>query len=60
MILQLVMRGYTNQQIAVELEISTRTVGFHMENIFKKLEVRCRMEAAIKAILLNYIKLPTN
>ena len=34
-----------NQEIADQLVLSVRTVKFHIENLFQKLEVRSRMEA---------------
>jgi DNA-binding NarL/FixJ family response regulator len=45
-ILQAVARGLTNQAIGRELWVSEQTVKFHLRNIFRKLEVRSRTEAA--------------
>jgi len=48
-VLALVTRGQTNQQIALELQISLSTVQFHLSNIFSKLDVSSRVEAAVLA-----------
>ena len=36
-ILQLILAGNTNKDIAGEMHISTKTVEFHLENIYKSL-----------------------
>ncbi len=45
-ILALVAEGLTNAQIARRLNVRTATVKFHLRNIFQKLGVRNRTEAA--------------
>lgn len=45
-ILRLVAEGRGNQEIGEHLGISVRTVKVHMSNIFEKLGVNRRMEAA--------------
>jgi len=45
-ILALVAQGWTNAQIARRLGVRTATVKFHLQNIFQKLGVRNRTEAA--------------
>lgn len=44
-VLELVSHGKTNQQIAHELQISVSTVKFHLQNIYKALDVSNRTEA---------------
>lgn len=47
-IIELVSRGLRNKEIALVLNISFRTVEFHVSNILLKLGVRTRLEAVIK------------
>jgi DNA-binding NarL/FixJ family response regulator len=49
-ILQLVLAGYTNKAIAVEIHISEKTVEFHLDKIYTKIGVRTRLMAGIWAI----------
>lgn len=46
-VLSYVARGLTNSEIALKLSISKNTVGFHLKNIFSKLDVSNRTEATI-------------
>jgi DNA-binding NarL/FixJ family response regulator len=45
---QLIAEGLANKEIADRLEISTETVRGHLKNIYDKLHVRSRTEAAVK------------
>jgi DNA-binding NarL/FixJ family response regulator len=47
-ILVLVAEGLTNKEIAQNTNITAGTVRIHVANIFQKLHVRCRTEAATK------------
>ena len=47
-ILELLTEGLSNKEIADKTNISAGTVRNHLGNIFKKLHVRCRTEAAAK------------
>jgi len=47
-ILALLSEGLSNKEIASRLNISAATVRSHLMNIFKKLHVHCRTEAAAK------------
>lgn len=50
-------KGMTVYSISKELGISEDTVRFHKKNIFDKLDVNCTVQAVVKAIKQNYIKL---
>lgn len=56
-VLKLLAVGMFNKEVAEKLEISERTVKNHVSNIFKKLEVTDRTQAAVFAIRNNLIKL---
>jgi DNA-binding NarL/FixJ family response regulator len=49
-ILTLVVRGASNRDIAVDLNLSERTVKNYLSIIFQKLQVNNRTEAAIRAM----------
>jgi two-component system NarL family response regulator len=49
-ILQLVLAGYTNKAIGAEMNISEKTVEFHLDNIYTKIGVRTRVMAGIWAL----------
>ena len=55
-VLKLLAIGMYNKEVAEKLEISERTVKNHISNIFKKLEVTDRTQAAVFAIRNNLIK----
>ncbi|MCI6713407.1 MAG: response regulator transcription factor [Lachnospiraceae bacterium] len=52
-----VANGMSNKEIATNLNISERTVKNHISNIFKKIDVSDRTQAAVFAIKNNIIKL---
>lgn len=49
-ILQLVLAGYTNKAIAVEMRISEKTVEFHLDNLYTKIGARTRLMAGLWAL----------
>jgi len=54
-ILRLVGRGLTNKRIGRHLYISDRTVQAHLGNIFSKLDVETRTEAATYAVRRGWV-----
>ncbi|MFC4737934.1 response regulator [Bacillus daqingensis] len=49
-VLELLVEGKTNKEIAEALVISDKTVKIHVSNMFKKMGVKSRSQAIIKAI----------
>lgn len=47
-VLDLLLQGKSNKMIAARLDISERTVEFHLNNIFSKLNVGSRLELVLK------------
>lgn len=56
-VLKLLSFGMFNKEVAEKLSISERTVKNHVSNIFKKLEVTDRTQAAVFAIRNNLIQI---
>lgn len=52
-----VAEGMFNKEIAINLDISERTVKNHISNMFKKIDVSDRTQAAVFAIKNNIVKL---
>jgi len=48
-VLRLVAQGLTNKEIARSLNIAERTVEFHLNQIFQRLDVTSRTAATMKA-----------
>ncbi|MBN1936924.1 MAG: protein kinase [Anaerolineae bacterium] len=57
-IVELLVEGLSNKEIARILSISPRTVNFHLDNIYSKLGVNSRTEAAIYALRHGWVKRP--
>lgn len=56
-VLKLIAEGLFNKEIAAKLDISERTVKNHVSNIFKKIDVSDRTQAAVFAIKNNLVDL---
>lgn len=56
-VLKLIARGMYNKEIADELVISEKTVKNHISNIFRKIDVSDRTQAAIYAIKHSYVEI---
>lgn len=46
-VLNQLMRGHTNKKIAQDLNVQEKTIEFHLQNIYSKIGVKNRVEAAI-------------
>lgn len=55
-ILNLIARGLILEQIAIELKISKYMTKLHIDSIYKKLKVKNRVQAVVKAIMQEIIK----
>jgi len=56
-VLKRVAKGKTNKEIASELQLSEKTIKNHVRNIFHKMEVYDRTEAAMKGVQEGIIDL---
>lgn len=54
-VLQLIARGNSNQEIALELVLSVSTVKVHTRNIYRKLNVNSRIQAVARAKSLGLL-----
>lgn len=57
-VLGYVAAGARNREIAHILNVSIKTVEFHLRNIMSKLGARCRTEAVVRAWQLDLLTLP--
>lgn len=57
-VLRLMVGGLKNPQIAKDLTVSLSTVKFHISMIFKKLDVKTRTEAVVKALDTGLVERP--
>ena len=55
-ILALMPTGMSNESIAEELHVSTRTIATHMQNIYRKMDVHSRLEAVAMATRRGLVK----
>lgn len=55
-VLSLLAKGYSNDEISLELSIAVGTVKTHINNLFGKLEVNSRLKLVSKAIEAGFVK----
>ncbi|MBN1582015.1 MAG: protein kinase [Anaerolineae bacterium] len=58
-VIELLTEGLSNKEIARLLSVSPRTVNFHLDNIYSKIGVSSRTEAAIYALRHGWVRRPT-
>ena len=54
-VLELLVEGHSNAELARRLHLSTKTIGHHVSAVLAKLEVRTRTEAASAALRLGIV-----
>lgn len=59
-VLRLIARGFSNRRIAEHLTLSEKTVKTHVSNILGKLNLLSRTQAALYAIQIGLVSLPTD
>ncbi len=57
-IVDLVGRGWTNQEVADQLNLRTKTVEWTLTNVYRKLNLRSRTELALKLAGLGALPNP--
>jgi DNA-binding NarL/FixJ family response regulator len=55
-VVDLVARGWTNDEVAHELSLRTKTVEWTLTNVYRKLQLRSRTELAVKVAGLSPFK----
>jgi DNA-binding NarL/FixJ family response regulator len=50
-----VARGKSSAEIAIILDVTERTVNFHIDNVIRKMGVATRVQAAVKATMLGLL-----
>lgn len=59
-VVRLLASGYSYGQIAERLGISAHTVGSHIKNAYRKLDVHCAAAAVMRAVQLQVIGGPAD
>ncbi|MCB0670063.1 MAG: response regulator transcription factor [Saprospiraceae bacterium] len=52
-VMDLIIEGKSNNEIAVELEVSVNTIKTHLRHVFRKLEVENRTQASVRYLRLS-------
>ncbi|MGA9113286.1 MAG: response regulator transcription factor [Candidatus Dormiibacterota bacterium] len=54
-VVRLASRGYSNREIAAQMSLTENTVKSHLQDIFRRLDVRNRVEAVMRATQEGWI-----
>ncbi len=54
-VLQLIVEGLSSKEVADKLYISKRTVDFHLQNVYEKLQATNRLDAFRRAARLGLV-----
>jgi DNA-binding NarL/FixJ family response regulator len=55
-LLQLLSDGHSYKSAAAQLNVTAKTISFHLQNIYQKLQVHSKSEAVSKALRNRLIK----
>jgi DNA-binding NarL/FixJ family response regulator len=55
-LLQLLSDGHSYKSAAAQLNVTAKTISFHLQNIYRKLQVHSKSEAVSKALRNRLIK----
>ena len=53
-VLKGVTQGRSNKEIARQMDVAEVTVKLHLRNVFRKMDVKSRAEAAVKAVKAGF------
>lgn len=56
-VFDLLVKNYDTEEIAIKLNISSKTVRNHISNVIQKLGVKGRSQAILELIKMNEIKI---
>ena len=54
-VLSLIVEGHSSKEVASILDVSKRTIDFHLDNLYQKLGVTNRMQALQRALYLGLL-----
>lgn len=52
-VMELIIKGKSNNEIAAELDVSVNTVKTHLKHVFQKLKVDNRTQASVRYLTLS-------
>lgn len=55
-VLSFLVKGYSSEMMAAEMELGIETIRSHINNIYTKLRLNSKSETVIKALQFNFTK----